>query len=159
MINPNPDGGLPHGSNHGASVVNTAIIYQYRDAANNKVAHQVIFSGSLSDDVRSKIQGSLVSLDADEQHFIPGQVGLPDLQMSFLSGSEPLRWYPDDDIWHELCGISETISPATQVGSIADFAELVARTKWDEEYRPPFHAEMVENYEKYVAACDQDPSL
>jgi len=150
---------VPTGPDQQPPNINTAITYQYRDAGNNKVAGQAIFHGALSDAVRSAILEGMSPYDAGEGRFIPGQVGLPDLQMSFAPGPDPMRWYPDDDAWHELCSISETIRPATQQRSIAEFSELVARTDWDEAYRPPFHAEMVENYEKYVAACDQGPFL
>ena len=149
----------PTGAGDETPIVNTIVTYQYRDAGNNKVARRAVFPGGVNDALRAAILKGMASSDTEEGRFIPGQVGLPDLQMSFVPGPEPLRWYPDDDAWHELCSISETLAGPTEDRTIAEFAELVSRTEWDETYRPPFHAEMVANYENYVAMCDEDPSL
>ncbi|MGY3582283.1 hypothetical protein ACVIGB_000792 [Bradyrhizobium sp. USDA 4341] len=77
----------------------TLIEYIYRDKSNNKKTSIVLLDGRLS---KSQIEKMLVGLDKELQ-FIPGQVGLPDLQNEFEQTSGWLA--QDDHVWHELQAI------------------------------------------------------
>lgn len=81
---------------------NTLIDYTYRDASNNKVHDCVILDGRLSE---TQIEAMLGALFEDEK-FIPGQVGLDDLQGRFDHGR---AWEEQEDhVWHELRAIEFT---------------------------------------------------
>ena len=103
--------------------MNTALSYQYRDAANYKQCCRVVFAGEITAAERSAM---LANLD-DGQFFLAGQVGLEDLQGRFG------RFYEDDHVWHELEpeDIELTDAPATEVVDIHAFATLVATAVWD----------------------------
>jgi hypothetical protein len=74
----------------------TLIEYMYRDASNYKQTNVVLLDGRLTE---AQIEKILASLD-DKQFFIPGQVGLQDLQGEFEHGA---GWHEQDDhVWHEL---------------------------------------------------------
>lgn len=64
---------------------NTSFTYQYRDGGNNKVSHRVIFAGAMTLAMRDDLLGGLMEPDAPDDwgDFIPGQVGILDLQASF----------------------------------------------------------------------------
>jgi hypothetical protein len=77
----------------------TLIEYMYRDASNYKTTKVVLLEGRLTDQQIEKILGTL----EDKMFFIPGQVGLPDLQGEFEHGA---GWHEQDDhVWHELQSI------------------------------------------------------
>lgn len=71
-------------------MTNTIIEYMYRDASNYKQYHSVVIEGELT---WAEIEPYL---DKGE-YFIPGQVGLPELQWRFPSFPSE-----DDHVWHEL---------------------------------------------------------
>lgn len=72
-------------------IINTLIIYQYRDAANYRVFDTVIIRGLLSiNDIEKYLY--------EKEFFIPSEIGLKDLQAEILSN--------DDHIWHEILEIS-----------------------------------------------------
>lgn len=127
------------------SGVNTKIYLHYTDGANYKVGKTVVVHGRMSaDDVRTV----LASLDGGES-FIPGQVGLPDLQDSFMDASE---WNPEyDHVWHDLCEISYTDAPPTENLGAVELAGAFSRVVWDDSYRPPFYDEMTERYNERIA--------
>lgn len=60
--------------------MNTAFTYMYRDGDNYKTAHRVIFHGAVTTRLREAI---LSAASGDQDHFIPGLIGLPDLQNRF----------------------------------------------------------------------------
>lgn len=64
---------------------NTSFIYRYRDGGNNKVSHRVVFAGAITLGMRDELLGGLIKPDDPDEwgDFIPGQVGLKDLQASF----------------------------------------------------------------------------
>lgn len=168
-------------------VKNTAIKYKYRDASNNKVAATVIFAGRLS---TAQTEAFLASLSQDgsngEGDFIPGQVGLKDLQNSFHDmpkamlqsalenethppqierleagladiDENPCRWDPDGDhVWHELDEIDFTDADPTDARTMEAFAAEVAAVEWDPSYEPPFYDEMVKNYQDYLDRKNSD---
>lgn len=78
---------------------NTLIDYTYRDLSNNKVHDCVILAGRLTEPQIETILGTLF----EKEKFIPGQVGLNDLQTKFESS----RGWDDqeDQVWHELRSI------------------------------------------------------
>lgn len=71
---------------------NTKLVYQYRDGDNYKVARSVVFEGAITLEMRDKLQNAMLEGDGAvsdaygvDGFFIPGQVGLPDLQDQFYS--------------------------------------------------------------------------
>lgn len=140
--------GLVHGGN-------TRVSYQYRDADNYKVGRDVVFFGKISPwDLK------LIALCLDEgEYFIPGAVGIADLQDSFES---PSRWDPErDGPYHQITGIELTDDEPTDelARSIGDFADhmaehgllgLASKSGWDEAYKPSFYPEMRDRYRAYV---------
>lgn len=119
---------------------NTTVDYMYRDGANYKCCRDVVFSGRAD---RAHLALLCMCLD-DEGGFIPGQVGLADLQDSF-QGCES-AWDPDlDHPFHELCGMATTDAPATG-GDLREFVKRMLHARyvdgWDEEYLPPNFPEM-----------------
>jgi hypothetical protein len=140
--------GLVHGGN-------TRVSYQYRDADNYKVGRDVVFSGEISPwDLK------LIALCLDEgEYFIPGAVGLADLQDSFGAAS---RWDPErDHPYHEITGIELTDDEPTDelVRSIGEFANhmadhgllgLASKSGWDDAYKPSFYPEMRDRHRAHV---------
>lgn len=82
---------------------NTAISYMYRDGANYKEGERVVIAGRLT---LAEVEECL----DDEDGFIPGDVGLPELQ-------ERLQGFPsgDDHVWHEL----EEMEPTAEEPTLA----------------------------------------
>jgi len=161
---------------------NTRIIYQYRDGSNNKALHEVVFAGEIALAECEKIGASLPSADGDGLGlFIPGQIGLKDLQNAFydrhialgeallgeidpaagdmqalldeMRETKPI-WWPDDGPFHELLMIDHVSMDPTDERSAAEIAKALAETEWDVDYLPPFHAEMLENYEDHMRSQD-----
>jgi len=93
---------------------NTRIGYRYADASNYKVFGVAILEGRASDD---QIRQMLDTLE-DGEFFIPGQVGLRDLQADFQHGA---GWDDQDDhVWHRLEAISYTDDePSEDATSVA----------------------------------------
>lgn len=85
---------------------NTLINYMYRDASNYKKTNVAVLRGRISLEQIGLIQSSL----DDDEFFIPGQVGLKDLQGEFEHGG---GWDEDDDhVWHTISLIEYTDQPA-----------------------------------------------
>ena len=79
---------------------------------------------------------------------------------TLLEGMRATRpmWRPDEDhIFHDVTDISLTERAPTDPRSIEAFVAQVEGVTWDPDWLPPFHAEMVENYEASLRASD-DPS-
>ncbi|MFX4299985.1 hypothetical protein [Pseudosulfitobacter pseudonitzschiae] len=175
---------------------NTKLTYMYRDASNNKSMRQVVFSGRLAADHKQSLIASMIPGENDEvANFIPGLVGLPDLQDKFYdqqitlinammehASKDPVKrsdvdhkilgdfqaladdmaavkpiWWPDDTTGHEILEIADTERETTDARSIQAFAAVVAVVDWDQDYLPPFHAEMLENYIEYLKNEEFDP--
>lgn len=80
--------------------MNTKFSYLYRDASNYKAYRDLVLEGELSlEDIKSVLE--------DGEHFIPDQVGMPELQAELGQyGAE----FPseDDHIWHEIDSVEAT---------------------------------------------------
>ena len=124
---------------------NTVIQYMYRDADNYKMSGRVIFDGRITEAQVRRLAEAL-----DDGSFIPGQVGIEDLQEKFNDGKG--EWIDDrDHPWHEVTGISYTHVLPEEDRHVGEFVDQVAKTTWDPKYLPEAHAEMVERHEKRAA--------
>jgi len=130
------------------------VSYTYRDADNYRTSLAVALPGEADSKAVDDLFGRL---DA-EGGFVPGQVGLPDLQMNFNEGMT--FWDEErDHPFHEIDDISvvSAVPPGTMVLnslSATDLIENVAAvTAWDDAYRPDFHGAMAELKMEY----DRDP--
>jgi hypothetical protein len=131
--------------------------------------NEVVFAGAATLAQCEAIKGALESCDADSLGtFIPGQVGLKDMQDSFydqpiamaeamgdndmvevLMAVKPI-WWPDDHPFHELLMIDHVRKEPTDPRSVDEIVNLILTVDWDPEYLPPFHADMLENHEKHL---------
>jgi hypothetical protein len=130
--------------------------YQYRDASNFKVMGEVNIRGGLHGlwAPLTHLQAALLLLDTSEDplSFIPGQVGLPDLQDSF-AGCES-HWDPESDTpWHKLVSIEPIPEGSAKNYLAEDFSDFVTKLLdaaliqgWNEEWRPEFYPLMAERY-------------
>jgi len=104
--------------------MNTLVKYLYRDASNYKTTDHVIFRGTLT---QQQISDIMAHCD-ERQYFIPGQVGMQDLQ-SRLGGLND-----DDHAWHTLTEIAETDRCPTEERSAEAFYREFMATVWDDAY-------------------------
>jgi hypothetical protein len=116
--------------------------YLYVDADNYKAAGAVTLVNDVTMDQRAEI------LALCEEEFIPGQVGLPDLQNQFNGGLT--YWDEDSDHPYHLItaiedGLGDPSADAQRASEI--FARIMACAEqgWDDSYRPPFYDQMVEH--------------
>lgn len=163
-------------------MANTLFTYMYRDGDNFKQINAVVFAGEANEDLRQRIMAaatpSFFSIDEPTDNlFIPGLVGLPDLQNRFGTTEakildamapdmtdamratvkdlvdrtrlEKPQWNDErDHIWHEIIGIEPVEAEPTVETSIEAFAAAMEGATWSESYRPPFYDEMVANFEE-----------
>jgi hypothetical protein len=130
------------------AAINTRLRYLYRDAENHKVGAEVVFQGCYR--ASEDLAPLLMAMDQSEgtPSFIPGQVGLADLQDSF-QGCES-RWDPESDHpWHEVTHIEpvlDTRAGPTDARSIVEFSRDLAAVAlgvgWDDAYLPSNYAVM-----------------
>ncbi|WP_411839814.1 hypothetical protein [Paracoccus sp. ME4] len=127
--------------------MNTKITYMYRDGSNFKTSHSLVLSGELD---AARIAEAMAAGDAsigDEPQFIPGQIGLPDLQDEFVG---PSMWVDGQDHpWHALIGIEPTSAAPSPAGphgerlpTAAEFLDRLMTTEWDETHLPSCHPMM-----------------
>ena len=109
---------------------NTLIEYMYRDADNYKKIGTAVLAGRMTADQVRTLKGSL----SDREFFIPGQVGLKDLQGEFEHGA---GWDEESDhVWHTIEAVKHT--KATPTGPSVD--ELMAAwPKTEEEWDVAAH--------------------
>jgi hypothetical protein len=103
--------------------MNTRISYRYADKTNCKQFTTIVVDGTITWE-------QIVLYLATQQSFIPGQIGLEDLQYRFaLPGA--------DHPWHQIA--SEDIKPTEAQPTIAlsgeDLAWRLAHTTWDASQR------------------------
>ena len=110
--------------------MNTSVHYIYRDASNYKTTNRVVVSGALAPSEKAEL---LACLDTGE-NFIPGQVGLAELQ-SDLAKWNGGEMTDDDHVWHELQedGIADTDERPTIDLGAADLLKAFKRAAnaWD----------------------------
>lgn len=91
----------------------------YRDAANYKEHHSVVFAGEITDEEREVL--------GVETLFIPGQIDLPNLREE-MDGD-----YDDDTDWHEVFRVELTNERASiNRGDIHAFVAMFRNTHWDD---------------------------
>ena len=105
----------------------TKIEYEYRDGANYKAHGSAVLAGAATAD---QVDAILNGLD-DEGGFIPGQVGLSDLQTTLAGG-----WKDEvDHPFHEISSI-ELVLDGQADNSISLISHAFATVTWDESYQP-----------------------
>lgn len=102
---------------------NTVLQYMYRDGANWKQLGRTVFSGRIT---REDVVAIVDALH-DGEWFIPGQIGLEDLQ----EGWDPQYDHP----FHSICCFELTLESAND-GEIGDFVKAFTTVKWKKRYRP-----------------------
>jgi hypothetical protein len=110
--------------------MNTSIRFLYRDASNYKTSAVEILAGVLTDAEKHEIVGLL---DLSEDAFIPGQVGLRDLQEDLAVYSDG-RFTSDDRVWHEMLeDLADTDDSPTVVLTAKDLLAAFRATNgsWD----------------------------
>lgn len=103
-------------------MMNTRITYLYRDGSNYKQSESVVIQGELT---FAEVEPYL-----DEgEYFIPGQVGLEDLQHRFGG-----KLTMDDHPWHELKEDDFELTDDPLTGSITtqELLERFRAVTWDE---------------------------
>jgi len=107
---------------------NTKIVYEYRDASNYKTNDEVVLAGKIDHELLSKMLAKLQG----GMFFIPGQVGLPDIQNKMGD------WNEDDHPFHSFLIIQPTSEDPTE--GMPTIYELVASFPdvWDATYIPSF---------------------
>ncbi len=110
-------------------IVNAQINYMYRDADNYKYGGHVVFGGAIS---LCQLEDLFANLDEDDHGFIPGQIGIRDLQGDATGG-----WQEESDHpWHNVRTVSLTMGAPTDDRTIGKFMTIVKETSWDGSYRP-----------------------
>lgn len=135
--------------------INTRLTYMYRDADNYKVGAEVVFEGRYR--LAEDLAPMLLALDSSvgTPSFVPGQVGLKDLQDRF-QGCES-RWDPErDHPWHEVTGLEPVLAAQaapTDERSIFQFGRDVIRVcvaeGWSDAYLPPSYPAMKARQDRY----------
>jgi hypothetical protein len=99
------------------ATTNTEFRYMYRDGANYKFGGRIVVRGTITDDLKRRLQSSL----DDGANFIARQVGIPDVFPWETGDGE----YDDevDHSWHEFNAVERTNEAATDSRSVS---ELVA---------------------------------
>lgn len=112
----------------GREGVNTKLSYFYRDVNNYKQHTEVVLAGAIT---AQQIETILAHLDEDGG-FIPGQVGLDDLQPRMTGGYDADMDHP----FHDINGIELTEEPEFGGPDVADLVATFQAVSWDQEYRP-----------------------
>lgn len=129
---------------------NTRISYMYRDASNYKAKRSLVFFGRLnSRDVKMLFAYSQIE-DVDA-FFIPGQIGLPDLQDSFEGVQS--AWDPDEDHPYHVITDIELVDHDEDEGLdinafLESFVSVAAGGGWNDAYKPYFYEVMKARYEQ-----------
>jgi hypothetical protein len=107
--------------------MNTRIHYLYRDGSNNKPDDEVVLTGTFTS---TQVATMRAICDA-HQYFIPGDVGLPDIQTYWRDHG--YAYLPDHDhIWCEFFDPEPThAAPTLDVTADALYERWVAIKAWD----------------------------
>jgi len=117
---------------------NTVIEYRYQDGSNNKVFKEAVFAGPADVACRARIEAALVASDDPDEigNFVPGQVGLQDLQNAFYERHIMLAKAMGSD------GLAEDADPAQRAAAerFDELRDAMAETKpiwWPDDH--PLH--------------------
>ena len=121
--------------------MNTKFRYLYRDGSNNKNGGEVIFGGTPAS--LDEASDSLESLFDEDQYFIAGQLGIPEIFLwnpDVEYNPDDARTYPEtmgpgnyciaegvDHCWHEFDYLESTEAPPTDPRTIQKFIEDVRK--------------------------------
>ena len=157
-------GDFPEAVTAGGGPVSTILSYFYRDQLNSKVGASVVFAAEVAP--RPYLAQAFLRacrLRQGVASMVPGQVGLKDLQASFL-GCEHV-WDPAiDHSFHEISGLSWThASTPTDLRTFSEFVNqcidvVLGSQGWDEGYRPPFYEDMKANFEALTQRGREGPT-
>lgn len=130
-------------------MTNTKVVYEYRDGGNNKISSQIILEGAITEaTLQSVLTRARTDPDANTEFggFIPGQIGLPDLQGKYDGDG---RWNSDlDHPMHEILSIEPTDEASVDRPVDAEtFGQMVATIAWDLTHVPD------------GLICDDEPEL
>jgi hypothetical protein len=103
-----------------------ALDYLYRDAANWKTSEFAYLAGDLTDE-----QIETLNELAGEPVFIPGQIGLPDLQENLGSLDE------NSHVWHEIVSVERSGFAPTVGATAQEFYEAATRGQQDDFWDVP----------------------
>ncbi len=123
----------------------TLFRYGYRDADNYKTNSKVVLAGGFT---RLDVKVLFACADREgDAYFIPGQVGLADLQDNF-SGCESMWLDERDHPYHEIHAIEQCDEePAKDAMTMSDlvarFVAVAAEGGWDDNYKPAMYETMV----------------
>jgi hypothetical protein len=147
----------------GSPKTDTVLAYQYRDATNNTISSEVRLCGQPDTwDVGNRLRALLMLLERSSGNisFIPGQLGLPDLQETF--GECKGHWDSElDQPWHSFTGLrpirKDALSEQVPLMSYDQFTknlvQLTTGPGWDETYLPPSHPRMTRRLSERQAAA------
>lgn len=111
---------------------NTEITYMYRDAANYKESKSVVVEGRVTEHQAKAIAACCEKITESRFYFIPGQVGLDDLQEG--------KWDNDlDHPYHTITSIRCTDLNALGAMTMNDLVAAFIKTAsagWDDAYKP-----------------------
>lgn len=133
---------------------NTLISWMYRDASNYKACREQVLEGSLTSEEKDEIRNAL----EDGLYFVPGQIGLDDLQDDF--GGCESYWDPDQDhVYHELTGLEDTGQEANRgltARELLDAFRRAASKGWDPSHEPAFYGTMQKRWEDRNISVSED---
>ena len=89
---------------------NTKFRYMYRDGANYKTCHEIVFAGQATPEQELRLRATL----EDDCNFIAAQVGLPEL-FPWMDSALGLEADEDDHDWHEFVGLLWTDEEPTEI--------------------------------------------
>lgn len=139
--------------------VNTSLTYMYRDGDNYKTSRTIEFQGALTSP--GALNAFALAFDASDcdWSFIPGQMGLADLQDSF--GNTESRWDPErDHPWHVVTSITAVDAQIDSGDEMDDrsidvFAKALCKhvltQGWDGNFKPECYEAMKARYDRYAA--------
>lgn len=121
---------------------NTALFYTYRDGDNYKVAGKAVFAGPCSLELRDRItRATQDGGDDDYGNFVPGQVGLPDLQNQFYKAEIRVIDAMIAAAEEKTDAPARLAIPEADVASWKALRQDMTETKaqWNPERDHPFH--------------------
>jgi hypothetical protein len=74
--------------------------------------------------------------------------------LSEMRAAKPMWREDEDHIYHDVTDIALTEQAPTDPRTIGAFIAELGQVTWDHDWRPPFHAEMVANYEASLGDPD-----